>query len=276
MSYKFDKQGHRGCRGLMPENTIPAFKKAIELDVTTLEMDAVITKDKKVILSHEPFFNHEISTLLDGNFINKDEEKSFNIYKMTYKQTTQFDVGLKPHPRFPLQQKIKVHKPLLADVIDFVERYIKELARPSIQYNIETKCLPTTDGVFHPKPEEFVELLVGVIKEKKVESRVIIQSFDIRTLQYLHTKYPNIKTSLLFEPPSDKSLLEQSNELGFIPTIYSPNYEMVTPALVFLCQKLNMQLIPWTVNDIKVIKELKQMGVKGIISDYPDLFHKVV
>ncbi len=271
----FDKQGHRGCRGLMPENTIPAFKKAIELGVTTLEMDAVITKDKKTILSHEPFFNREISTLPDGSFINENEETSFNIYEMTYKQTTQFDVGLKPHPRFPQQQKIKVHKPLLADVIDFVEALTEKLVVPSVQYNIETKCLPKTDGVFHPKPEEFVELLVGVIKEKKIESRVIIQSFDIRTLQYLHTKYPNIKTSLLFEPASDKSLQEQLNELGFIPTIYSPCYEIVTPALVSVCQKFNMQLIPWTVNDINVIKKIKQMGVDGIISDYPNLFHKL-
>src|SRR3954471_18735365 len=90
----FDLQGHRGCRGLMPENTIPAFQKALELGVTTLEMDAVITKDKQVILSHEPFFNHEITTQNNGNFINEDEERSFNIYEMTYKQTTQFDVGL--------------------------------------------------------------------------------------------------------------------------------------------------------------------------------------
>src|ERR1039457_1909352 len=83
----FDKEGHRGCRGLMPENTIPAFKKAIDLGVTTLEMDAVITKDKQVIISHEPFFNHEITTKADGSFVKESEEKSLNIYQMTYEQT---------------------------------------------------------------------------------------------------------------------------------------------------------------------------------------------
>ena len=272
MPIDFDKEGHRGCRGLMPENTIPAFKKAIELGVTTLEMDAVITKDKKVILSHEPFFNHEITTKPDGSFVNENEEKSFNIYEMTYRETADFDVGSKQHPRFSQQKKIKIHKPLLADVIDLAEAYTKELSKPPVQYNIETKCLPATDDLFHPQPEEFVELLMNVILEKKIESRVIIQSFDIRTLQYLHKKYPTIRTSLLFEPPSDKSIQEQLNELGFVPTIYSPEYIIVTPELVQECKERNMQLIPWTVNDIETINKLKQMGVDGVISDYPNLF----
>ncbi len=275
MAINFDKEGHRGCRGLMPENTIPAFKKAIELGVTTLEMDAVITKDKKVILSHESFFNHEITTQPDGSFINENEEKSFNIYEMTYQQTTQFDVGLKQHPRFPLQKKIKAHKPKLSDVIDFAEAYTKTLSIPPVRYNIETKCLPATDTIFHPEPVEFIELIISVVLEKKIDKRVIIQSFDIRSLQYLHKKYPFIKTSYLFEPPSDKSITEQLNELGFIPTIYSPDFTIVTSVLINECKKMGMQLIPWTVNDLGKMKELKQMGVDGVISDYPDLFEQL-
>lgn len=275
MSIHFDKEGHRGCRGLMPENTIPAFKKAIELGVTTLEMDAVISKDKKVVLSHEPFFNHEITTQSNGTFINENDERSFNIYEMAYSQIKQFDVGSKPHPRFPNQQKIKVHKPLLADVIDFAESYTKDLSLPPVQYNIETKCLPETDAVFHPKPAEFVELLMDVIKEKKMEERVIIQSFDIRTLQYLHSTFPSIRTSYLFEPPSDKSIAQQMDELGFTPTIYSPDHTVVTPLMVEQCKQMGMQIIPWTVNDIKTMKELKQMGVDGLISDHPELFEQL-
>ena len=100
----FDYQGHRGCRGLMPENTIPAFLKAIELHVTTLEIDVVITKDKQVIISHEPFFNHEITTKPDGSFIDEKDEQTYNIYKMTFAETKRYDVGLKPHPRFSQQQ----------------------------------------------------------------------------------------------------------------------------------------------------------------------------
>jgi len=268
----FDFEGHRGCRGLMPENTIPAFKKAIDLHVTTLEMDAVITKDKQVIISHEPFFNHEITTKPDGSFVNEKDERSLNIYEMAYDQTQTFDVGLKPHPRFPDQQKLSVHKPKLADVIDSAEAYTTRLSLKPIQYNIETKSQPATDGIYHPKPDEFVELIMAVIKEKKVEPRVIIQSFDIRTLQYLHQHYPTIKTAYLFEPPSDKSFAIRLNELGFIPTIYSPDETTVTALLVKQCKELGIKLIPWTVNDIKRMKELKRLGVDGMISDFPNLY----
>ena len=109
----FDKQGHRGCRGLMPENTIPAMLNAIGLGVTTLEMDVCISKDKKVFLSHEAFFNHEITTKPDGGFIDEKEEKSFNMFQMNYTDIIKYDVGMKPHPRFPDQQKMKAVKPLL-------------------------------------------------------------------------------------------------------------------------------------------------------------------
>ncbi len=271
----FDKEGHRGCRGLMPENTIAAFKKAIDLGVTTLEMDAVITKDKKVILSHEPFFNHEITTKADGSFVKENEEKSLNIYEMSFEQTQQFDVGLKAHPRFPKQQKMKAHKPTLSDVIDSAEAYTKTKSLPAIQYNIETKSTPATDNIYHPKPEEFVDLLMAVIKEKKIQERVIIQSFDIRTLQYIHKKYPSVKTAYLYEPPSIKSFNVRLKELGFTPTIYSPDQNTVTNAIVKECKELGIKLIPWTVNDLAKMKELKGMGVDGIISDYPDLFEQL-
>ena len=118
----FDIQGHRGCRGLMPENTIPAMITAIDLGVTTLELDVVVTKDKKVIVSHEPWFGRDITTKPDGSYMGEREEKRFNIYWMTYEQTRTFDVGIKPHPRFPQQQKMKVTKPLLTEVIDSVRK----------------------------------------------------------------------------------------------------------------------------------------------------------
>jgi glycerophosphoryl diester phosphodiesterase len=265
----FDYQGHRGCRGLMPENTIPTFLKAIELHVTTLEMDVVITKDQQVILSHEPFFNHEITTKPDGSFIEERDERIFNIYQMTYAETQRYDVGLKPHPRFPQQQKVAATKPLLSEVIDTVEAN-----NVYMFYNIETKTKPETDGIFHPKPDVFVNLLMDVIKSKHIQNRVIIQSFDIRTLQYLHLKYPKIRTALLVEDFDKRSLDVQLKDLGFVPTIYSPENNLVTPLLVRQCKELGVKLIPWTVNDANKIDSLKTMGVDGIISDYPNLFKK--
>lgn len=264
----FDWQGHRGCRGLMPENTIPAMFHAVDLGVTTLEMDAVITSDRQVVLSHEPFFNHAITTKPNGSVVKESEEKNFNIFTMTYQEVSLFDVGIKVNPRFPQQKKIKVVKPRLSDVIDSVEAYTASKKLPAKFYNIETKSQAVTDSIYHPAPAEFVELIIKVIKDKKIEARTIIQSFDVRTLQYLHQKYPHIKTALLVE--NSDSLQENISKLGFTPNIYSPEYILVNPLLVKLCHKMSMQIIPWTVNEVIKMKELKEMGVDGIITDYPD------
>jgi glycerophosphoryl diester phosphodiesterase len=268
----FDAQGHRGCRGLMPENTIPAMIAALNMGVTTLEMDVVITKDKQVVVSHDPFMNHDITTKPDGSFIEEKDEKNYKIYQMTYDEVKSYDVGLKPHPRFPRQQKMKAVKPLLRDLLDSVAQYMMTSRRPHPYFNIETKSLPLTDNIFHPAPAEFVELLMKVIKEKKLEDRVIIQSFDFRTLQYLHQHYPAMKTAMLIENTDKRSLEEQIKELGFAPTIYSPHYALVNPPLIEKCHQQNIKVIPWTVNDKPAITRLKEWGVDGIISDYPDLF----
>lgn len=268
----FDTQGHRGCRGLMPENTIPAMKTALDLGVTTLELDVVITKDKQVVLSHEPFMNHEITTKPDGAFIDEKEQRNYNIYQMTYEEVKRYDVGSRPHPRFPRQQKMKVSKPLLADLADSVHQYMLTSRRPHPYFNIETKCLPIGDNVYHPAPAEFVELLMGVIKKKQLEERVIIQSFDFRTLKYLHEHYPTIKTAMLIEDDDKRSLEVQLQSLGFTPTIYSPHHSLVNPPLIEKCHQRNIKVIPWTVNDKATIERLKALGVDGIISDYPDLF----
>ena len=271
---EFDKQGHRGCRGLMPENTIPAMLNAIGLGVTTLEMDISISKDKKVFLSHEAFYNHEITTKPDGGFIDEKEEKSFNMYQMNYADIIKYDVGMKPHPRFPDQQKMKAVKPLLADVFKAVKEYMMTARRPYPFYNIETKCLPETDNKFHPEPAKFVELLMKEIKDNQMEDYVIIQSFDFRTLQYLHQHYPKIKTAMLVEANSKSSFRKQIKDIGFTPSIYSPEFTLVIPDLIKDCHDLNMKIIPWTVNDKKKIEELKAMGVDGIITDYPNLFNE--
>lgn len=268
----FDKEGHRGCRGLLPENTIAAMKKAVDLGVTTLEMDAVITQDGEVVLSHEPFFNHELTTKPDGSFVKEAEEKSLNIYQMTYAQVQTFDVGLKPHPRFPQQQKLAATKPLLRDVIDTIKTYCREKGLLLPQFNIETKSQPLTDGRFHPAPKEFVDRLVAVVKEKNIEAATIIQSFDFRTLQYLHRRHPSLRTSMLIEAWDKRSPDEQLQALGFTPTIYSPDHSLVTKALVDRCHQKGMKVIPWTVNDPERMKTLVALGVDGIITDYPNLF----
>lgn len=271
----FDKEGHRGCRGLMPENTIAAMLHAVSLGVTTLEMDASITKDGAVILSHEPFFNHEITTKPDGRYLEEKEEKQYNIHAMTYAQTQQYDVGMKPNPRFPLQQKMPAHKPLLADVIDSVEAYCSKHKLPHPWYNIETKTKPATDNVYHPAPDAFVQTLMKVIMQKGITDRVVIQSFDFRTLQIVHRLFPGVKTSMLIEAYDKRPLETQVRALGFTPDIYSPENTLVNPELVKACHAINMKVVPWTVNTLERIRELTGMGVDGIITDFPDLYSKL-
>ncbi len=272
MEMQFDKEGHRGCRGLMPENTIPAMIRAIDLGVTTLEMDAQITKDRQVLISHDPYFNHQITTKPDGKGMEAEEEKNFVIYKMDYLETQSFDVGMKPNPKFPEQKKMPVHKPLFSDLVDSVENYCKKEKKPLPFYNIETKCLPSTDNIYHPLPAEFVDLLMGVILAKNIQSRVIIQSFDPRTLVIVNQKYPGTRTALLIEGYDKRGLSQQINQLGFTPSIYSPEYTLVTDSLVMQCHERKMKIIPWTVNEKKDIERLVGEGVDGIITDFPNLF----
>jgi glycerophosphoryl diester phosphodiesterase len=268
----FDIEGHRGCRGLLPENSIPAFVKALELGVDTLEMDVVITADKQVLVSHDPFLSHEFCKAPDGRDIKKEEESNFNLYKMRYEEIKKCECGLRPHPRFPLQEKIAVFKPLLKDVVTVIENLIQARGYKNVQYNIEIKSTPEGDHIFHPAIEEFSDLLMNVLNEKGIAQKTIVQSFDVRVLKYLNIKYAGQRLSYLIE---NKLAAEENIKLlGFIPSIYSPEYLLVNEALIKLARKLKMKIIPWTINDLETILKLKNAGVDGIITDYPDLILK--
>jgi glycerophosphoryl diester phosphodiesterase len=264
---KFDVEGHRGCRGLRPENSIPAFLLALDSGVTTLEMDVVITKDRQVVVSHEPWMSALICVPESGVAISAKDEKKFNLFKMTYEEVKKWDCGSKSVEAFPEQQKVAVFKPLLSDVIIAVENHIKNKTKYEVDYNIEIKTEPGGDGKFHPHPEEFSDLVYDLLDQYLPMERVIIQSFDFRVLRYWHKKYPKIRLAALVEK---KSLDENINELGFYPNIYSPAYKLVNKEVVKYCKNLRMRIIPWTVNDPEDMKSLKAMGVHGFITDYPD------
>jgi len=265
---KTDIQGHRGCRGLLPENTIPAFIKAIDIGVTTLEMDVVITKDKKVVVSHEAFLNHEICKNAKGDEIKEPEEKSYNIYKMDYAEVKQCDCGTKIHSRFKEQQKLKAYKPLLEEVIDTVEKYITAKKLKPVKYNIEIKSEVETDNEFHPIPAAYTDMVYQLLKGKQILDKVILQSFDVRVLQYIHQQNYPVKTAFLVE--NLKGFDKNMNLLGFVPDIYSPYYKLVSDSLVTTCHQKNIQLIPWTVNDKADIERMLKLKTDGMISDYPD------
>lgn len=268
----FDEEGHRGARGLMPENTIPAMYKAIDLGVTTLEMDCHISKDKKVVLAHDDYINHLFSSTPDGHEISSADAKKYAIYQMDYSELQKFDLGSRFYDKFPQQQKFKVHMPTLADLIDSVQLYLKANNKPQVFYNIETKSKVSGDNVLHPQPAEFVKLLMEVVESKKITPWVIVQSFDPRTLQVLHKEYPGVKAAFLTEKDAFE---ENLKNLGFTPAIYSPNSKLVTAELVKKCHDQGMKIIPWTVNTSEEMVKLKALGVDGIISDYPNLFKEI-
>ncbi len=267
---KFNREGHRGTRGLMPENTIPAMKKAMDLGVNTLELDVVISKDKQVVVSHDTYMSSDIALKPDGSPVTPEEQKTINLYQLTYAEIKKFDVGSKPHPQFTQQQKFKAYKPLLSELIDSVDTYAKTKGLPLPMFNVEIKCAPAGDGISHPEPTEFVNLVMAVLNKSKLGNRLIIQSFDARPLQLIHKQYSAISLSYL--TANAKSLDENLATLGFKPNTYSPYYKTVTAETVKACHQQGLSIIPWTVNTKAEIDSLKQMGVDGIISDYPNLF----
>ena len=266
-----DIQGHRGARGLLPENTIPGFLHALELGVTTLEMDVVISKDGQVVLSHEPWFSHYICTKPDGSPVTEEEEKSLNLYQLTYTEIRQFDCGMRGNARFPNQKSMPVHKPTLNQVIEAAEGYVQETGRPEVAYNIETKSQPARDNIFHPPPDTFAQLLIDVITEQGITERATLQSFDVRTLQVAHEVAPDLQLALLVESHDERNMQEFLDYLGFIPSIYSPYYRLVDQSVVEMAHDKGMQIIPWTINTLDEMQAIKELGVDGIITDYPDI-----
>ena len=269
----FDIEGHRGARGLAPENTIPSFLKALEYGVNTLELDVVISADKKVVVSHEPWFSHIISLDPNGKPIAKEKEKENNIYKLTYAEIKKFDVGSIGNKDFPEQQKMKVHKPLLKDVFDSVQKYLKKNKLKQVRYNIEIKSNEAGDNIFHPAPAVFAKMIYDEILKNKMEKNVIVQSFDVRPLQELKKLPVKLPLALLV---GNKEGIEKSlGKLGFQPDTYSPHYSLVDTELVKYCRDRNMKIVPWTVNETADLEKMKTFNLDGIITDYPDRAVKI-
>lgn len=260
-------QGHRGDRGNFPENTIPAFLSAVKKGVAVIELDVVISKDQKVVVSHENFMSAQYMSDPDGNPISKEKERSYNLYEMTYDSIKRFDSGSRGNAGFPSQQKIKTYKPLLAEVIDSVEQYIKVNKLKPVRYNIEIKSEKSDYGKRQPQPEVFSAMVMKVITDKGIEKKMNIQSFDPELLNVLHKKYPKPVIAFLV---GEGTLTENLAKLDFLPEIYSPNYKLLDKQEVNALRTLKMKIIPWTVNEDAAIDQLLALQVDGIITDYPE------
>ena len=253
----------------MPENSLEGFLLALSLGVDVLEMDVVITADSQVVVSHEPWISAAICLDPDERPIDLDKQLDLNIYQMTYAQVRQYDCGTLPNADFALQQRMPTYKPLLSEVIAKVEEQCKVLNIGPVRYNIETKCSAEGDGTYHPNPETFCRLVAQTVEMAGVMDRVVFQSFDVRTLQIFNRTHPTIPLALLVAQPND--VRNEVDALGFTPQFYSPNFRALNADMVNNAHNMGMKVVPWTVNDEGDMTDLLEMGVDGLITDYPDL-----
>lgn len=268
-------EGHRGARGLVPENTIPSFLKALEVGADTIELDLVVSQDNQLVVSHEPWFSSVISLDKNGNPIPADKQREYNIYKMKYAEIKRYDVGSLGNKDFPEQQKMKVHKPLLKDVFKSVEAYVRKNKLQPVKYNIEIKSNPQGDDTFHPAPSVFAKMVYDEVLKHKLEKNVIIQSFDVRPLQELKKLPVKMPLALLVSNTNKDGVEKNIERLGFLPDTYSPHFSLVDEATVKYCREKGMKIVPWTVNEIADMENLKKFNLDGIITDYPNRAVKV-
>jgi glycerophosphoryl diester phosphodiesterase len=291
----FDLEGHRGARGLRPENTLAAFAHASALGVSTLEMDLAVTRDGVLVISHDPFLNPDLVRGPDGRWLSA---KGPAIHAQTLDELKRYDIGrLDPDSRyaklFPQQQSVDGERfPTLVEVFDLVRTSGKPL-----RFNIETKLTPGSPDET-VDPVTFARLVAAAVRNAKFESRVTIQSFDWRTLVALKQQAPDIETACLTSETDSMDTVQRKAASpspwlagldlgkygGSLPSLvkaagcgtWSPFWRNVTPALVAEAAALGLKVLPWTVNDPADMARLIDMKVDGLITDYPDRLRTVM
>lgn len=260
-------QGHRGCRGLYPENSLPAFAHALEMGVQVLEMDVCLSADGQVVVSHEPYMNSLYASHPSGEPVLKSEEASLNLYRMTYAEIRTYDVGKRGNRLFPEQRAVAAVKPLLRDVLALGEAFRQKTGK-SIYYNIEIKSESSEYGKSQPADVAAFSKAVHAVIDGQVDwSSVVLQSFDFNVLSYWHGIWPQVTLSALVENESPAFVL---SELGFTPAIYSSSYRQLDASRIAFSHANNMRVIPWTVNVREDIQKMIDLGVDGLITDYPN------
>ena len=267
-----DVQAHRGGAGLMPENTIAAMKNALDLGVNTLEFDLHLSADGQVVVSHDSYFHERYSTRPDGSLVREEDSREF-LYTMPYDSIAKYDVGLRPVDRWPGQVKMAAVKPLASELIDFAESYAKK----PVNYNIEIKSWPGEgEGTLWPEYRVFCDTCIPLLLSKQLGDRLTVQSFDVRALNYMHAKWPELILSYLTEDYDGGDIETLLGRLDFVPRWWSPESSVVTRENVAWCHAHGIGVVPWTVDDPAEMRRLVDCGVEAIISNYPDILIKTV
>lgn len=244
-------QGHRGARAVLPENTLPAFEYAIEVGADVLELDLGVTKDNIVVVSHDPVLDPRIC---------RGPSRKAGIRELTLPELRAWDCGALKNPRFPRQ------KPAPGTPIPTLDEVFELADRGDFHFNIETKSFPDTPE-YTPSPEEFARLVVEAVRRHGLEERVIVQSFDFRTLHAVRKLAPQIRLSALYASGL-RDFVSVAREAG--AEIISPHYSLVTREKVRRAHEAGLQVVPWTANRRRIWDRLIKAGVDGIITDDPE------
>lgn len=247
---KVKVHGHRGARAVLPENTLPAFEYAIKAGVNVLELDMAVTKDNVVVVSHDPTLSAPVCT---------GPRDHVPIHELTLAQVHQYDCGAKQNPLFPNQKPVPgTRMPTLDEVFAIAQVH-------PVEFNIETKISPDKPNLA-PSPEEFANLVLAVVRKYKLEDRVILQSFDYRTLHAMKKLAPEIRRSALFSAGQDPFPdIAKRAEAGIV----SPHYSLVTKEKVDAAHHAGLQVIPWTPNTPEDWQKMLNAGADAIITDDP-------
>lgn len=254
-----DLQGHRGARGLLPENTLPGFERAIALGVTTLELDVGVTRDGVVVIHHDRTLNPDLARGPDGQWVRAPAPA---IHSLTFAELQRYDVG-RIRPGSEYFSRFKDQKPIDGTRIPRLEDLLKKDSK--VRFNIETKISPEAPHETLA-PEPFARALIAEVRKAGVEKRTTIQSFDFRTLKVVEREAPEIATAYLTSKRyPDPALVAEAGA-----RIWSPDFSVLNEETVKKAKILGLRIIPWTVNEPGDIARALDLGVDGIISDYPD------
>ncbi|GAB2797185.1 glycerophosphoryl diester phosphodiesterase [Hymenobacter luteus] len=260
--------GHRGCRGLRPENTLAAFRHAVSLGVDVLELDVVVSADHQVVVSHEPWMSATICRTPAGEAITRAEQLRHNLYAMPYALIRQYDCGLTQHPAYPEQVPGPAHKPLLREVVAAADAAARQQGRAPVRFSVELKSTPEGDTLFHPTPAVFLALVLAELQVLGIASRTTLLCFDKRILQQVRQAAPGLPLCLLVE--DTKPLGAHLAELGFLPEVVGPDFRLLTPSLVANLREAGLSFVPWTVNEMADLRAVLAYRPQGITTDFPD------
>jgi len=254
-----DLQGHRGARGLLPENTLPAFERAVALGVTTLELDVGVTRDGVVVIHHDRALNPDLARGPDGQWVRAPAPA---IHSLTFAELQRYDVG-RIRPGSEYFSRFKDQKPIDGTRIPRLEDLLRKDSK--VRFNIETKISPDAPHETL-SPEPFARALIAEVRKAGVERRTTIQSFDFRTLKVVEREAPEIATAYLTSKRyPDPALVAEAGA-----RIWSPDFSVLNEETVKKAKILGLRIIPWTVNEPGDIARMLALQVDGIISDYPD------